>query len=149
MTPKQIRFCEEYLVDLNAAQAAVRSGYNYHYGHKLLKKPCVRDYLAENLSEKKSALIAKQDEMLELLTRILRRQEMESTVTTVKKKETSYDENGKKQTVETAVPQVIELPPKISDLNRAAEIFGKYCTLWTGGLNPDEDTGVIIIDNIK
>lgn len=28
MTPKQTRFCEEYLVDLNATQAAIRAGYS-------------------------------------------------------------------------------------------------------------------------
>ena len=27
MTPKQKRFVEEYLIDLNATQAAIRSGY--------------------------------------------------------------------------------------------------------------------------
>jgi len=27
LTPKQERFCEEYLIDLNATQAAVRAGY--------------------------------------------------------------------------------------------------------------------------
>lgn len=28
LTPKQERFCEEYLVDLNATQAAIRAGYS-------------------------------------------------------------------------------------------------------------------------
>jgi phage terminase small subunit len=28
LTPKQIRFCEEYLIDLNAKQAAIRVGYS-------------------------------------------------------------------------------------------------------------------------
>lgn len=28
MTPKQERFCEEYLIDLNATQAAIRAGYS-------------------------------------------------------------------------------------------------------------------------
>ena len=28
MTAKQMRFCDEYLVDLNATQAAIRAGYS-------------------------------------------------------------------------------------------------------------------------
>jgi phage terminase small subunit len=28
LTPKQVKFCEEYLVDLNATQAAIRAGYS-------------------------------------------------------------------------------------------------------------------------
>jgi phage terminase small subunit len=30
MTPKEHRFCEEYIVDLNATQAAIRAGYSRH-----------------------------------------------------------------------------------------------------------------------
>ena len=42
LTAKQVRFVEEYLVDLNATQAAVRAGYSaataYSIGHQCLKK---------------------------------------------------------------------------------------------------------------
>lgn len=41
MNPKQQRFVEEYLVDLNATQAAIRAGYSaktaYSHGQRLLK----------------------------------------------------------------------------------------------------------------
>lgn len=41
MKDKQVRFCEEYLVDLNATQAAIRAGYSaktaYSQGERLLK----------------------------------------------------------------------------------------------------------------
>lgn len=43
LTAKQARFVQEYLVDLNATQAAIRAGYSektaYSQGHDLLKKP--------------------------------------------------------------------------------------------------------------
>ncbi len=43
MSPKQRRFAEEYLVDHNATQAAIRAGYSektaYSIGHENLKKP--------------------------------------------------------------------------------------------------------------
>ncbi len=43
MTPKQQRFAEEYVVDHNATQAAIRAGYSpktaYSIGHENLKKP--------------------------------------------------------------------------------------------------------------
>ena len=46
MTPKQQRFVEEYLVDLNATQAAIRAGYSKktaeQQGHQLLKKTSVQ-----------------------------------------------------------------------------------------------------------
>jgi phage terminase small subunit len=46
MTPRQKRFVEEYLVDLNATQALIRAGYSAHSaGHNayaLLKRPEVK-----------------------------------------------------------------------------------------------------------
>ena len=46
MTKKQKRFVEEYLIDLNATQAAIRAGYKAkngqrasEIGHELLQKP--------------------------------------------------------------------------------------------------------------
>jgi phage terminase small subunit len=43
LTPRQRRFCEEYIVDLNASAAARRAGYSadtaYSIGHENLKKP--------------------------------------------------------------------------------------------------------------
>ena len=44
-TPKQQRFVEEYMVDLNATQAAVRAGYSKNtaaeQGHQLLQKTSI------------------------------------------------------------------------------------------------------------
>ena len=42
LTPRQARFVDEYLIDLNATQAAIRAGYSektaYSQGQRLLKK---------------------------------------------------------------------------------------------------------------
>jgi phage terminase small subunit len=50
MTPKQQRFVEEYLIDLNATQAAIRAGYSkrtaYSIGEELLGKPAVAEALS-------------------------------------------------------------------------------------------------------
>ena len=51
MTPKQERFCMEYLIDLNATQAAIRTGYSRHsarwIGYELRCKPYMRLYIRE------------------------------------------------------------------------------------------------------
>lgn len=50
MTPKQQRFVEEYLIDLNATQAAIRAGYSretaYAIGHENLSKPEIVEAIA-------------------------------------------------------------------------------------------------------
>lgn len=51
LTNKQRRFVDEYLIDLNATQAAIRAGYSAKradaIGHENLRKPEVAAYLAE------------------------------------------------------------------------------------------------------
>lgn len=50
LTDKQARFVEEYLVDLNATQAAIRAGYSEktaeQQAYQLLQKPSVREAIA-------------------------------------------------------------------------------------------------------
>ena len=51
LTPKQQRFVEEYLVDLNATQAAIRAGYSKKTaavaGHENLRKPKIAAAVSE------------------------------------------------------------------------------------------------------
>lgn len=54
LTPKQKRFCEEYLIDVNATQAAIRAGYSektaYSMGQRLLKKVEVQEYIQKRMT---------------------------------------------------------------------------------------------------
>jgi len=53
LTDKQKRFCEEYLVDFNATQAAVRAGYSestsQQMGSENLSKPVIKEFLNSKL----------------------------------------------------------------------------------------------------
>lgn len=55
LSPKQLRFCEEYLVDLNATQAAIRAGYSKktacEQGSRLLAKVKVQAAIRERKKE--------------------------------------------------------------------------------------------------
>lgn len=56
MTPKQQRFVEEYLIDLNATQAAIRAGYSADTAHSIgsenLGKPEIADAIAALKAER-------------------------------------------------------------------------------------------------
>jgi phage terminase small subunit len=56
LTPKQQRFVEEYLLDLNATQAAIRAGYSAKtagaVGHENLRKPEIADAIAGAQTER-------------------------------------------------------------------------------------------------
>lgn len=152
MTEKQKLFCEEYLIDLNATQAALRAGYSektaYSIGNENLKKPEIQEYIQKRLKEKEDALIAKQDEVLKTLTAVMRREKLETVVVTCKARKSHYDDKGKKVTDEAELPICVEIPTKVSDVNKAAEMLGKYYTLFTDKTQIENDSPVIIIDDI-
>lgn len=56
LTQKQQRFCDEYLIDLNATQAAVRAGYSVKTAQAIstenLSKPLVKEYLAKLIKDR-------------------------------------------------------------------------------------------------
>jgi phage terminase small subunit len=143
VTEKQKRFCDEYLIDLNATQAAIRSGYSAktakQIGQQNLTKLDIQEYINKRLAEKEAELIADQDEILRTLTRVLRRQEMDTVVVTCKERSSKYDEKGKKVTIEKEVPQLVQVPTKVSDLNKAAELLGKRYALFTDKVETDVD----------
>lgn len=55
LTPKQKRFCDEYLIDLNATQAAIRAGYSpktaEQTASRLLRNVKVQEYIAKRQKE--------------------------------------------------------------------------------------------------
>lgn len=142
-TSKQQRFCDEYLVDLNATQAAIRAGYSKKTAKQIaqqnLTKLDIQEYIKKRMAEKEDALIAKQDEVLQTLTRVLRRQEMDTVVVTCKERSSGYDENGKKVIVEKEIPRVVQIPTRVNDLNKAAELLGKRYGLYTEKIETDVD----------
>lgn len=56
LTPKQERFVQEYLVDLNGTQAAIRAGYSKHTAHVIatenLRKPKIALKVAEAMAQR-------------------------------------------------------------------------------------------------
>ena len=70
LTAKQERFCQEYLVDFNATQAAIRAGYSkkmaYSIGWENTKKP----EIVEKVSEKLKELALSAEETTKLITDI-------------------------------------------------------------------------------
>lgn len=147
VTEKQKRFCDEYLTDLNATQAAVRAGYSkktaYSIGEENLRKPEIKEYIEKRMAEKESQLIANQDEVMRYLTAVMRREKMESVVVTLNTEKTSYvpDENGtmRKQMVKQEIPRIIEIPAPLRDANKAAELLGKAYGIYTDRVDVDAD----------
>lgn len=74
MTKKQKRFVEEYLIDLNATQAAIRAGYSPHtakdIGCENLAKPNIAAAVSQAMAERSRRTGINQDRVLQELARI-------------------------------------------------------------------------------
>jgi phage terminase small subunit len=71
LTDKQQRFVEEYLVDLNATQAALRAGYKHpDNGRQLLTKTHVRTTIQEALDKRAERTRVTADKVVKELARL-------------------------------------------------------------------------------
>ena len=74
LTAKQQRFCDEYLIDLNATQAAIRAGYSEkrasEQAYQLLQKTTVQNHIAELQKEREKRTEITQDRVLHELALI-------------------------------------------------------------------------------
>ena len=86
MNAKQKRFCDEYLIDCNATQAAIRAGYNektaYSQGQRMLKNVEARAYIDAQLEQIHSERTADAREVMEYLTSVLRGESSAEVVVT-------------------------------------------------------------------
>ena len=112
LTAKQARFTEEYLVDLNATQAAKRAGYSAKtagaVGHKLLKKAEIAAALEEAMQQRAERTELTQDWIIERLVANAER---------CMQAEPVLDREGKKTG---------EYTFQAAGANRALELLGKH-----------------------
>jgi phage terminase small subunit len=122
MTAKQMRFCDEYLIDLNATQAAIRAGYSEKNARNIasenMAKPNIKAYIDQRMAEKESKLIADQNEILKYLTSVMRG-ESQSEIVVV---ESIGDFTTEARTMQKA--------PDEKERLRAAELLGKRYGLY-------------------
>ena len=76
LTPKQRRFCEEYLKSGNASEAAKKAGYKEKAAHSMgaenLRKPAISAYIKRRTDEQEAALVADSNEILKFYTAVMR-----------------------------------------------------------------------------
>lgn len=76
MTPRQQKFCDEYLISGNATDAAIKAGYSpktaYSMGNENLNKPELKAYIETELNKIHSAKIADAEEVMKYLTAVMR-----------------------------------------------------------------------------
>ena len=146
MTEKQKRFADEYIIDLNATRAYREVYQNCKTdkaaatnGGKLLRNAEIQSYIAEKSKEIHREKIADAKEVMEYLTSVMRREKSESVVVTLIEEQTKYvtgkDGIARRQSIKKETPQIVDIPARLSDANKAAELLGKRFQLFKEGID--------------
>lgn len=136
LNEKQQRFADEYLIDLNATQAAIRAGYSEktaaQQGARLLTNVKISAYIEERMANQKEDTIASADEVMQYLTSVIRGKSRSHVL--------ARDAMG--------ADHIVEKPPDEKERLKAAELMGKRHQLFTDKVKVDGNMPVMIVDDL-
>ena len=138
LTEKQKRFCDEYLIDLNATRAYKTAYPNVKKdntaavnGNKLLRNANVKGYIDKRIKEIEDKSIADAKEVMQYLTKVMRNEVTEEVVVV----------EGEGDGCSSA--RTIKKDMSAKDRNKAAELLGKRYRLFTDRIEADVNQTVI------
>ena len=154
LTEKQQRFVDEYLIDLNATQAAIRAGYSaktaQEQGSQNLSKLMVQQAIAEQMAERSRRTGVNQDRVVLELARIafVKITDIIGSEGEIKSTATDDDlaciESVKYKGSESETSSSVEREVKLSSKLKALELLGKHLGMWNDKLDVNVSIPVVI-----
>lgn len=134
MTKKQKRFIEEYLIDLNATQAAIRAGYSpdtaYSIGNENMKKPEIKAKIDKAMAERSKRTGVNADRVVRELAKIafVNADDVIDADTATLKPDAAREDTAAIQSVKvkTFGEDGLEREIKMADKLKALELLGKH-----------------------
>lgn len=156
LTAKQKRFIEEYLIDLNATQAAIRAGYSPHsardIGSENLTKPHIRARVEEALAERSKRTGINADRVVRELARIafvnaadLINFETATIAEGASEDDTAAIASVRVKTIPTDAGEGVEREIRICDKLKALELLGKHLGMFNN--DPESNVPVTVVIN--
>lgn len=160
LTAKQKRFIEEYLIDLNATQAAIRVGYSpesaKEIGCENLTKPNIKAAIDKAMAERSRRTGITQDRVLRELAKIAfinATDVINMDDATIKgdanREDTAAIASVRVKTIPTETGEITEREVKICDKLKALELLGKHLGMFNDKLNVNAEMAVKIVDDIN
>lgn len=154
MTNKQAQFVEEYLIDLNATQAAIRAGYSpntaQEIGAENLKKPMIKAAVDAAMAERSTRTGVNQDRVVRELARIafVKITDVANSDGTIKTDASDDDlaciESIKVKRSDNDTGYMFEREVKLSSKMKALELLGKHLGMFSDKLNIEGVLPVVI-----
>jgi phage terminase small subunit len=159
LTPKQQRFADEYLIDLNQTQAAIRAGYSVktatEQASRLLTNVNISAYISERMAEHSARTGVNQERIIRELARIafLDPTQLVNMDSAEILADTSVDDRAAIASVKVKTMsgdvEMIEREVKFADKIKALELLGKRYAMWTDKVNLEGELGVTFVDDVK
>ena len=140
MTDKQERFCEEYMIDLNATQAAIRAGYSSKTANeqagRLLVNVSIQNRIAQLQAEQSRRTGVSADRVVRELARIAfaNASDLIDPETASVKLDASRDDLAAVQSikVKTFGEDGLEHEVKLADKLKALDLLGRHLGMFGG-----------------
>lgn len=154
LTEKQQRFVDEYLIDLNATQAAIRAGYSVktanEQGSQNLAKLSIQQAIAEQMAERSKRTGINQDRVVLELAKIalVKITDVVDSKGRIKDTATEDDlaciESIKYKESESDTGSSVEREVKIASKLKALELLGKHLGMWNDKLDVNITQPIVI-----
>lgn len=154
LTEKQQRFVDEYLIDLNATQAAIRAGYSAKtadvQGSRMLANCQVQQAISIAMAERSKRTGINQDRVVLELARIafVKMTDIIDSDGKIKDDATDDDlaciESVKYKSSESDTGLSVEREVKISPKLKALELLGKHLGMWNDKLDVNITQPIVI-----
>ncbi len=132
MNARQKKFCDEYLIDCNATQAAIRAGYSpktaKQIGQENLTKPDLKAYIDEQLEILHNQKTADAREVLEYLTAVMRGEYTEQVL----------------KLIGEGIQTITDIDVSAKERLKAAELIGKRYGMFKDNLDVGGSIPVVI-----
>ncbi len=150
MTKKQKLFVEEYLIDLNATQAAIRAGYSaktaQEQASRLLSNVMVQGSIAKAMAERSKRTGINQDRVIQELARIAfvnPQNVIDSEDASVREDATEDDlaciQSVKVKMMSGEKGSSVEREVRLNDKMKALELLGKHLGMFKDKLELETD----------
>lgn len=154
LTEKQQRFVDEYLIDLNATQAAIRAGYSVktanEQGSQNLAKLSIQQAIAEQMAERSKRTGINQDRVVLELAKIalVKMTDIVDSQGRIKSDASPDDlaciESVKYKKSESDTGSSVEREVKIASKLKALELLGKHLGMWNDKLDVNITQPIVI-----
>lgn len=159
LTPKQQRFADEWLIDMNGTAAAIRAGYSVKSAEvtasKLLRNPKVRAYIDQRMAELSRRTGVTQERIIRELARIafvnppdVVDMDEARIMATATEDDTAAIASVKVKRIPGEAGEGVEREIRFADKIKALELLGKRFGMWLDRQQVDVQGAVQIVDDV-